>query len=101
MLPLQLLKSLKGTAHSSKQVFESVCACVRPCGEVWSESVCTCVVRCAQKMCVHLRAYDWVWLLTSLQEPWLDHFPASFWTRHSHLCAHLKEAAGDNSQVNR
>lgn len=77
------------------------------CAPVWSGvvrkcvHVCTCVVRCAQKMCVHLRAYDWVWLLTSLQEPWLDHFPASFWTRHSHLCAHLKEAAGDNIQVNR
>lgn len=46
MLPLQVLKSLKGTAHSSKQVLRK-CVCV--CARVHA---CTCVVGCAQKVCV-------------------------------------------------
>ena len=86
---------------------QKACVHVCTCVPMWSGvvrkcvHVCACVVRCAQKMCVHLRGYDWVCLLTSLQEPWLDRFPASIWTRHSHLCAQLKEAAGDTIHVNR
>lgn len=101
---LQVLESLKGTSHSSKQVFRvHVCTCA-PMWPGVVRAVCTCapVWSAVLRKCVcTVRAMIGYALLTLYKNRGWTVSPASIWTRHSHLCAQLKEAAGDNIHVNR